>query len=34
VAKEGDRLQLEIAVPQRMENFNVLRQVVVELAVR
>lgn len=32
--KKGDRLQLEIAVPQRMGNFNVLRQVVVELAVR
>jgi hypothetical protein len=34
VAKEGDRVQLEIAVPQRMGNFNVLRQGVVELPLR
>jgi hypothetical protein len=34
VAKEGDRVQLEIAVPQRMGNFSVLRQGVVELPLR
>jgi serine protease Do len=32
--KKGDRVQLEIAVPQRMGNFNVLRQGAVELPVR
>ncbi len=32
--KKGDRVQLEIAVPQRMGNFNILRQAAVELAVR
>lgn len=32
--KKGDPVQLEIAVPQRMGNFNVLRQATVELAVR
>jgi len=32
--KKGDRVVLEIAVPQRMGNFNVLRQGAVELAVR
>jgi S1-C subfamily serine protease len=32
--KKGDRVQLEIAVQQRMGNFNVLRQGAVELGVR
>jgi S1-C subfamily serine protease len=32
--KKGDRVQLEIAVPQRVGNFNVLRQGVAELAAR
>jgi hypothetical protein len=32
--KKGDRVQLELAVQQRMGNFNVLRQGSVELAVR
>jgi S1-C subfamily serine protease len=32
--KKGDPVQLELAVPQRMGNFNVLRQGTVELAVR
>ena len=32
--KKGDRVQLELAVPQRMGNFNVLRQGSVELAAR
>jgi S1-C subfamily serine protease len=32
--KKGDRLQLDLAVPQRMGNFNVLRQGSVELPVR
>ena len=32
--KKGDRVQLEIAVPQRVGNFNVLRQGAVELAPR
>ena len=32
--KKGDPVQLEIAVPRRMGNFNVLRQGTVELAVR
>ena len=31
--KKGDRVQLDLAVPQRMGNFNVLRQGSVELAV-
>jgi serine protease Do len=31
--KRGDRVQLDLAVPQRMGNFNVLRQGSVELAV-
>jgi len=32
--KKGDRVQVEIAVPQRMGNFNILRQGAVELARR
>jgi S1-C subfamily serine protease len=32
--KKGERVQLGIAVPQRMGNFNVLRQGAVELPVR
>jgi len=32
--KKGDRVQMEIAVPQRMGNFNVLRQATVELVAR
>ena len=32
--KKGDRVQLEIAVPQRVGNFNVLRQGAVELTTR
>ena len=32
--KKGDRVQLELAVPQRLGNFNVLRQGSVELATR
>jgi S1-C subfamily serine protease len=32
--KEGDRVQLELAVQQRMGNFNVLRQGAVELRAR
>jgi hypothetical protein len=32
--KKGDRVQLELAVQQRMGNFNVLRQGAVELATR
>ena len=32
--KKGDRVQLELAVPQRMGNFNILRQGAIELTVR
>jgi S1-C subfamily serine protease len=32
--KKGDRVQLELAVPQRVGNFNVLRQGSVELGAR
>ena len=32
--KKGDRVQLDLALPQRMGNFNVLRQGSVELALR
>jgi S1-C subfamily serine protease len=34
VKKKGDRVQLDLALPQRMGNFNVLRQGSVALALR